>query len=939
MDDGTGPAPELVSTLADRFRFVRKLGQGGMATVYLADDIRLGRQVAIKILKPEIAASLGRGRFVSEIRIASGLTHPHLLPLHESGEAGGLPYYVMPYIEGETLRQRITRERQLPVAEALRIACEVADGLSYAHSHGIIHRDIKPENILIQSGRAIVADFGVARAITASATEPSTTSGVILGTAPYMCPEQAVGDHAVDARSDVYSLGCVLYEMLIGEPPFTGASIPTIIARAMSERVPSMRVVRPEIPIEVENAVRRALARSPADRYPSAEAFARVLQDCARGKRRRSGRVIAATAAAGVAALFVVGMLAARPDPPFDENDALLVADFRAPPGDPDVGKVFRDLVTTALGQSHFIRLVERRSLNAVMRKAEIPETTFVNDSLARQLAQRSSVRAILVGNVDENARASYTVTLRVIDADSGRTIASATGIASGATVPDTVHMLTEHLRTQLGERARDVRSTRPLRDVTTPSFEAFRKYSQAVDAYATKGDITGSNRMLREAIALDPRFASAWATLAAHYLTARQLDSARSAFDRALALHDRLGTAEEYRLKADMAYTVDYDLPAAVEYYGLYLAEAPHSRSGRSNRALYLSAMGRYDEALRDLEDAVALNPFGPELIQPVLTNLAVVLVSLGRIDDATRTASQLTGPYPRFVKTVIASAGSRWTAAESLSIAAAVDAPAGGLFRSNAPMSHASALAAQGAVRSADSVLRATIAGASANDARWFERARLLLALASGETVPQRTDLVPGDSSAKAGLLRALWAAAAGDTIGARTHMMRARPTTPAERADLGEGPALVEALIAANGKRWGDVTKSLAAVARRGEQDPLIYDRPDSFLLRWVTANAFERMGQRDSAVAFHELLLRPTAIPPGHYALRGLVNGFAHQRLAQLLEQRGDRDAALAHYDRLLASFVRPEGNAVALVADARRARAKVVSAGVAVTRQR
>jgi len=578
---------------------------------------------------------------------------------------------------------------------------------------------------------------------------------------------------------------------------------------------------------------------------------------------------------------------------------------------------------------------VERRSLNAVMRKAEIPETTFVSDSLARQLAQRSSVRAILVGKVDQNRPSSYTVTLLVVDADSSRTIASAAGIAGGATVADTIHKLTEELRSQLGERSRAIRATRPLRDVTTPSFEAFRKYSRAIDVYATKGDIVGSNRLLGEAIVLDPRFAAAWATLAAHYLTARQLDSARSAYERAFALKDRLATAEQYRLKGDIAYTVDYDLPAAVEYYGLYLAEAPHSRSGRSNRALYLSAMGRYEEALTHLQEAVELNPFGPELIQPILTNLAVVLVSLGRGDEAMREAAQLTGPYARFVGTVIASARSRWAAAESLAVAAAVDAPAGGLFRSNAPVSRASALAAQGAVRSADSVLRAAIVTATPNDARWYERARLLLALASEGSVSPRTDLVPSDTTATADMLRALWGGAAGDTITARALLARVRPTTARERADLGEGLALAEALIDARGGGWRSVTDRLAASARRGEQDPLIYDRPDSFLLRWVVASAYEKAGQPDSAAVFYELLLRPTNIPPGHYALRGLVNGFAHQRLALLLEQRQARDEALAHLELLLSSFTRPEGSAARVVADAQRSRARLMQSGATV----
>ena len=316
-DNAVDPPREIQEALADRFSFRRKLGQGGMAVVYLADDLRVGQPVAIKVLKPDVAAAMGHGRFANEIRIASRLSHPHLLPLTESGDVDGLPYYVMPYVEGESLRQRIVREKQLSVAEVLRITCEIADGLSYAHAHGYIHRDIKPENILMHADRAILADFGLARAVTASASDPRTTSGVIMGTAPYMSPEQAVADQQIDGRSDVYSLGCVVYEMLVGEPPFTGANVPAIIARTLSERVPSIRIVRPDVPPVLEDAVRRALAKSPNDRFPSAEAFAHALRACADAEvpsadPPRSRRAVAALAIAGIALLATVGALVAR---------------------------------------------------------------------------------------------------------------------------------------------------------------------------------------------------------------------------------------------------------------------------------------------------------------------------------------------------------------------------------------------------------------------------------------------------------------------------------------------------------------------------------------------------------------------------------------------------------------------------------------------------
>jgi serine/threonine-protein kinase len=267
----------LHSALADRYPIERELGSGGMGTVYLARDLKHDRAVALKVLRPEYAAGLGTARFLREIDISAKLTHPHILPLYDSGEAEGLVYYVMPYVEGESLRDRLTREKQLPVDDAIQITRQVADALSYAHRRGIVHRDIKPENILLEEGEAVVADFGIARAITAAAGESLTSSGVVVGTAHYMSPEQGCGDEDLDARTDIYTLGCVLYEMLAGEPPFTGRTAQAVIARHVGERPPSLRVVRPEAPPWLERIVHTSLAKAPADRFPTAESFSQSL--------------------------------------------------------------------------------------------------------------------------------------------------------------------------------------------------------------------------------------------------------------------------------------------------------------------------------------------------------------------------------------------------------------------------------------------------------------------------------------------------------------------------------------------------------------------------------------------------------------------------------------------------------------------------------------
>ena len=267
----------LVAALADRYRVERQLGAGGMATVYLAHDLKHDRDVAIKVLHPDLGAALGGERFLSEIRTTARLQHPHILPLLDSGEADGLLYYVMPVVTGETLRARLEREKQLPIPEAVRIAREVASALDYAHRQGVIHRDVKPENVLLHDGSALVADFGIALAVQSAGGQRMTQTGLSLGTPQYMSPEQAMGERAIDARSDVYALGAITYEMLTGEPPFTGATVQAIVAKVLSAEPERPSLMRKTIPPHVEGAVQVALAKLPADRFATAAEFAAAL--------------------------------------------------------------------------------------------------------------------------------------------------------------------------------------------------------------------------------------------------------------------------------------------------------------------------------------------------------------------------------------------------------------------------------------------------------------------------------------------------------------------------------------------------------------------------------------------------------------------------------------------------------------------------------------
>ncbi|HXF95323.1 MAG TPA: serine/threonine-protein kinase, partial [Gemmatimonadales bacterium] len=328
----TDPIAQLNAALADRYVIDRELGRGGMATVYLARDRKHERFVALKTLRPEIALALGRERFLREIKLAARLQHPNVLPVFDSGDAGGTLYYVMPFVEGESLRDRLDREVQLPLEDALQIAREVAGALAYAHSHDVVHRDIKPENIMLSGGHAIVTDFGIARAISAAGGDKLTETGLAIGTPAYMSPEQAAGTGQVDRRSDIYSLACVLYEMLAGQPPFTGPTAQAIIARHSLDSVPRLKIVREAIPDALEEVIQRALAKVPADRYQTAAQFAEALTAASAGPvsraavAPRAGRRrarMAALAAVPVAAGLVVGgiALARRAEGPGPSSD------------------------------------------------------------------------------------------------------------------------------------------------------------------------------------------------------------------------------------------------------------------------------------------------------------------------------------------------------------------------------------------------------------------------------------------------------------------------------------------------------------------------------------------------------------------------------------------------------------------------------------------
>ena len=363
-----------------------------MASVFLAQDVRHHRSVAIKVLDPELAAILGPDRFLREIEIAGRLQHPHILPLLDSGAADGLLYYVMPYVEGESLRERLNREHQLPVEDALRLSCDVAGALEDAHRHGVVHRDIKPENILLSGGLAMLADFGIARAIHAASGEHPTPAGAVIGTPAYMSPEQAAANPPVDGRSDVYSLGCVLYEMLAGQPPFSGPTNEIILHQHLTVEPRPVTVLRAAVPASVSQALAKALAKTPADRFSTAAEFAAALA----ASGRRAARVPRARWLVGAAALVAVAALGSllwlRSRPPAVPR-SLLVLPFKNLTGEPGVEYLCEGLAAEILSD-----LVQVPRLNVV---SHTTAWSFRNsEKNVTAIAKELGVHAILEGAI-----------------------------------------------------------------------------------------------------------------------------------------------------------------------------------------------------------------------------------------------------------------------------------------------------------------------------------------------------------------------------------------------------------------------------------------------------------------------------------------------------------------------------------------------------------
>jgi eukaryotic-like serine/threonine-protein kinase len=655
LEPEIGDAPaRLRAALADRYPIERPLGRGGMATVYLARDVKHHRQVAIKVLHPELTAGLGTERFLREIRIEAGLQHPHILPLHDSGEADGFLYYVMPYVAGESLRQRLTRETRLPVEEALQLASDVADALGYAHEQGVVHRDIKPENILLSGGHALVADFGIAKAVEVAGDSRLTETGWGMGTPAYMSPEQILGD-AVDGRSDLYGLGCVLYEMLAGHPPFTGASARAVFTRHQLEPPPSMLGQRPDVPAHIEEALRKALAKHPGDRFSTTGEFLEGLglpdtrkpgaklsprprlpeprDRLHRIKRLWSPRLLAALAAA--AALGAGGyLLALRPwrggaaAGSAASVAVLPIEDLGADTSQAYVSEGLTDELITNLAQIKGLRVINRRTMQIYGKSGKTP----------KEIAHELGVDAVVTGTM-QRLSDSVHLTAQVTPAGTDRALWARSYQGSRG---DLLRFQRE-IAWAVGERLRGERAGREPAGARAADPDAIDAYIRGRYWWNKRNQagLLQAIQFFGQALDVDPSFAPAYSGMADAYVQlgyqsllapSDAFPKAEAAAQKALELDSTL--AEPHATLGYVKMYYAWDWPAADREFRLAIARNPSYATGHEWYGLFLAAMGHYDSALAEEQRAKTLDP----LSNAIAGTTGWVLHYSGRQDEAER-------------------------------------------------------------------------------------------------------------------------------------------------------------------------------------------------------------------------------------------------------------------------------------------------------------
>ncbi|HET8621924.1 MAG TPA: protein kinase [Gemmatimonadales bacterium] len=1011
--------------LGDSYRLQRELGGGGMSRVFLADETRLGRQVVIKVLPPEMGAGVNTERFEREIQLAARLQHPHIVPLLTAGASGDLLYYVMPYIAGESLRVKLAREGELPVAEAVRVLREVVQALAYAHRHGVVHRDIKPDNILLADGYAVVTDFGVAKAVSASSGNgnPSslTSIGMTLGTPAYMAPEQAAADPHVDHRADLYAVGALGYEMLCGRPPFVEPTPQAVLAAHLTRPVDPVSRYRPNISPQLEAVIARCLEKRAADRWQTAAELASQLDALAtpsggtaptgtqpvisaetqqairRGhplrvtvlfgaasavvlaavaflmyrlglpdwvlvgagvlliiglpimvvtglqERRRAmvrtttvttsidvgparwftwrrallGGGLAFTGLGVVAAVYTamrllgigpVGTLLASGA--LEERGRVLLADFENRTADSTLGGSLTEALRVDLSQSPTLRLVDAAEVGEALRRMQRLPDTPIGAEVAREIAEREGVKAIVTGQVDP-VGTGYVISAKLLSAPDGRALVAVRERAPDAsTLLDAIDKLSAKLRERIGESLVTIRANPPLDQVTTTSLAALRKYSEG-SRLVDLGNSGKAIPVLQEAIALDSGFAMAYRKLAV--AIGNSLGSKKAELDaatRAFELRNRLPLVERELAGAYYYGFVDADPVREAETYQSLLRRDPDNETALNNLAILYNLERRFVEA----------ESLGQRLLRIAETDLyfdklLLAQVGQGHLRDARATAERAEAvlppgsPVPMELRALVALAERDHEAADSFFAELQREQEGNPELQASAVAARAAVAESRGrlgeATRFREEQMRladmrrlpqdyvvATVQVAHL-DLRYRNRPADALSRVKSALERHPLDSIPPLDRPYLGLARLY--ATAGKADEGRRLLREYERVVPAgvRRGGRGQGIAY-GAVLEAEGK-----LAEAAEAYRDAHRRTGLCGSCGLFLL----ASLLDRQGSTDSALAVFEALVNtPTAM--GRVGPESAGLAAAYKRLGELYEAQGDRKKAADYYGRFV-----------------------------------
>ena len=1013
---------QLQQVLGTAYTVERELGGGGMSRVFVATDNTLGRKVVVKTLPPELAAGVNIDRFRREIQLAAQLQHPHIVPVLSAGAAEGIPYYTMPLIEGESLRARLARAGELAIPDAIRFLREVVSALAYAHARGVVHRDIKPDNVLLSGEYALVADFGVAKAISASAggANSLTSLGVALGTPAYMAPEQAAADPNVDARADLYAVGAMAYEMLTGSPPFAGRSPQATLVAHLGEAPAPLIARRPNVPPTLAALVMRLLEKRPADRPQSADDVLHALDALVTpisgtapaiaaaqrpvrtvGTARALGlyagasvlAVLVAWAASriiglplwvvpgtafvmalglpvilfsvlahrvpvpvpassgepaptamrlaaamrpwltwrrvtmgGVAsmalfAIFVAGFMLLRglgigPSASLlaagvlSNRGKVLITDFRAPAADSSLGRVVSDALRTDLEESPVVTVVEPAAVRDALRRMQQPATARVDLALAREIAAREGIKAVVDGDIAA-VGSGFMVSARLVSAPTGQVLAAYRAGArdANALIP-AIDQLSKQLRAKIGESLRSVNAAPPLAQVTTSSLDALRKYSEGMRAITAERDFPKGEALLNEAIALDSTFAMAYRKLGVEYNNSgTQPARAYAMLKKAFDLRDRLSPIEKH-LAAAAFYEVGPDPEKAVPEYDAVLALDPDNSFALNNLGSFYALASRdLPRARVLLEHALAPYPdftYAAQNLAQVEFQLADTAAAFATMRALQRHRPRVPDVYDEFFQLYEATGryDSALRAARFLRDSLGSN-PIARLFGNN----HEAELAQiHGRLREASASLDdAAAADAELGNAMALVDASVARALSTAvvagrtddaarqlDELAKRIDFSKVTPLERRYLARARVYAAAGRPDRARALVAEFEGSVPVEMRGF---------------RYWGDLTAGYIALAER---------RPDSAVAHFRKANrascslcalpelarSYDAAGQADSAIALYERFLT-TPMDIFRSQLDALWLAPTYKRLGELYDARGDTERALSYYGKFIA----------------------------------